>query len=387
MYAARWAYKGGRTAWRIGKALARSSRGRSLRKWAGRGAGVAGAAAGLSQIARTRKKPRLSAPTGTKKRKSGSAVISSSNPGVTTKSFRKLRYKVPKEMKIMKKVGNVATYRTNNVVQLVGTNGLQCVSGDIVMDIGNLGLPIIYSKTAIGELYDKAAIAYTRNPDGTGGAFKTQPYDINTGTARKFFLKKAGYHIQISNQAPSTVEVDCYWLMNKTTNEVATDPITAWQKGLTETTQGQNSAEAIIRFPGSKPTDSKAFNLEYKVLNKTKVFMVPGADHIFKYEFDVNRILDTSYLTQFERIKGITLQFMLVAKGSVADSSNTKALGTITTTDVKLAGVVTEFYQTQLLSYWPRVTYYDNKLDLNPANLWEIGQNGPIDAEDAANYA
>lgn len=379
---------GARLSGRAYRAYKGSTKARRAVKWGGRAAGVTAGIQAVSSAARVGKRKRVGGTAGSsKRRKEGSGVISSSNPGVTTKSFRKLRYKKPKAMKTMEKVGNLCTYRTNSPFGLVGTNGLQVVSGDIGYNIANTGLPIMYSETAIAELYNKAAIAYSTKADGTDGQFRRQPYAINTGTARKFFLKKGGYHIQISNQGPSTVELDCYWLMNKTTNEAAVDPVTTWQKGLTETTQGQASAETIIRFPGSKPTDSKAFNLAYKVLNKTKVFMVPGADHIFKYEFDINRIVDTAYLTQFNRFKGMTLQYMLVAKGSVADSNAGKVVGTVTTTDLKIAGVVTEFYQTQLLSYWPKVTYYDNKLDLNPGQLWEIGENGPVDTEDGTKYA
>ncbi|AXH76878.1 MAG: putative capsid protein [Cressdnaviricota sp.] len=390
--AARLAYVGARGGYKYGRRLYQgykaAYRSRRSVRLASKAAGIASSASAATSAYKSLKR-RTSAPTGTNKRqRTGNTVISSSNPGVTTKTFRKLKYKMPKVMKTMQKVGNTCTYRTNSPFGLVGTNGIQVISGDIGYNFANTSLPTMYSTDAIGELYNKAAIAYQRTvPSSANDAFVTQPYNIQTGTTRKFFLRKGGYHIQVSNQGPATVELDCYWLMNKCTNEAATDPVAVWQKGLTETTHGQNAADAVIRFPGSKPTDSKAFNLAYKVLNKTKVFMVPGADHIFKYEFDINRIMDTAYITQFNRVKGVTLQFMLVAKGSVADSERTKAVGTVTTTDLKIAGVVTEFYQTQLLSYWPKVTWYDNKLSTNPGQLWEIGENGPVDAEDPNNYA
>lgn len=316
--------------------------------------------------------------------------IKSSQPGVTTRSSKSIRYKVPKAMYAAKKLGNVCIYRANSTFGLIGNNGLQTVSGDIGGGIiTNNGLPTMYSATALKDLYAKAAIAYNQGLGATPTSqFTTVPITIGTGKETKFFIKSGHYEIHMTNQAPSTAEVDVYWLMAKQSDSQAVNPHTVWADGLTETTQGRNVGDANIRYPGCKPTESKQFNMHYKILDVQKVFMISGADHIFSYSFAPNRILDTAYINDLERINGITLQFMVVAKGSVADSLNSKTVGTVSTTDVKLCGVVTERYTTQMLNYWPRVTYYSNNLAQNPANLWEIGQDGqPVDTEVGGEYA
>lgn len=382
---ARMAYKARQIASRAGT-IARATGRWTVRNKRSIGA-VAGAGTAIGAARNMGKRRRTSAPT-QRKRKKGSSILSR-NPGVTTKSYKAVTYKMPKAMYSAKKLGNVAIYRTNTQFGLVGTNGLQAISGDIAYNPANTGLPTMYSATALKELYDKAAIAYNQNV-GTGtGNFNTVPISIQTGKETKFFIKSGSYEIHLSNQGPATTEVDVYWLMSKQSDSTAVNPHTVWNDGLVETAQGRQPTDTVLRFPGCKPTESKQFNMHYKILDVQKCFMVSGADHVFRYKFCPNRILDTAYINDLERINGITLQFMIVAKGSVADSNNGKAVGTVTTTDFKLCGIVTERYTTQLLNYWPRVTYYDNKLSTDATGaLWEIGQEGaPVDTELGTNYA
>lgn len=389
------AYRWGRRARALYKAKqilrgAASVTGRAAR-WTARNKGSIGAAAGagtaIGAMRGTKRTNRT--PTGqTKRRKKGGSILSR-NPGVTTKSYKSIKYKMPKAMYAQKKLGNVAIYRTNTQFGLVGTNGLQAISGDIAYNAANTGLPTMYSATALKELYDKAAIAYNGNVATGTGNFNTVPIGIQTGKETKFFIKSGSYEIALSNQGPATTEVDVYWLMAKQSDSAAVNPHTVWNDGLVETAQGRQPVDTVLRFPGCKPTESKQFNMHYKILDVQKCFMVSGADHVFRYKFTPNRILDTAYINDLERINGITLQFMIVAKGSVADSNNGKSVGTVTTTDFKLCGIVTERYTTQLLNYWPRVTYYDNKLSTDATGaLWEIGQEGaPVDTELGTNYA
>lgn len=335
-----------------------------------RSAAVAGlGAAAAGSFIKRRKKP------------NNNFVIKSTDPGSTTHSKNSLTYKPARGLKTLKSIGSPCKYEAISTFSLVGTNGLQCITGDAT----NAELPRIFGKSQLGNIYNAIARSYVVKST-TGAEYLTQVYNTSSSEAKKFAVNHGQYRVTLSNQAPSTAKVTIYVLQSKTSSTVAELPHSAWSAGLVATQVGGSTNSPA--FPNSSPTMSKEFNLKWKVLKKQNVDLHAGADHEHVFNFAIKRIIDTTYMNNFEDIRGITHKVMIVARGSVADTANNKTVGTITTSDIKIVGTIKETYTAQMLTYWPRVVFQNNGLAATAANLWEIGEGGaPVDVEAAANYA
>lgn len=381
-YGSRWLARRGaaalarRTGSRAVLARARASTARSALKT---GLKRSAAVAGFGALA-------AGATSSMKKRKTKTSNIESKDPGSTTHSKNTIIYKPMKDAKLHKMLGNKAIYEVISPITLLGTNALQCATGDGL----NAELANVYNGPGIGTLYNKAATAYVTMSDaGTANQYIGQAYNTSSSQSKKFALQSARYTITLSNQAPSTAKVTIYVLQCKNSNSFATNPWERWNEGLSETKVGAGSLTAdLAKFPQCKPTSSKSFNVHYKIVKKVNVDLHAGADHEHSFAFKAGRVIDTQYANDFAEIRGITHKFMIVARGSVADSANTKNAGIVTTTDVKIVGTVKQTYVSNLVNFWPRVRYEDNQLNSNPGQLWEINEDGaPVNTELDVNYA
>jgi len=206
----------------------------------------------------------------------------------------------------------------------------------------------------------------------------TIPAWVTVGTGggaagyNKMLCKSVESILNVTNQSPSTTEVDLYYCMVKKTNNDSADPGNRWSLGYAEE-QGNSSIAGSFTHIDAKPTDVKRFNEEYRVIKKVMWKLLPGEEAQINFKFNVNRYVDQYYCDKFNQIEGITVIPMFVIRGipgtrgqTLSGATNagnwSTAAGAVTTTPSKIAVVHTLKYQAVMCSSFPRITVSSNNL-------------------------
>lgn len=181
------------------------------------------------------------------------------------------------------------------------------------------------------------------------------PVSINRASEKFSFIGSTD-EIEFMNCAPTSCEFDIYVLIDKTTDQVSSDPGTIWQAGIS---QEQNNADLPLESfnsPWQRPTDVKAFRIAYWS-KRYPCVLSPGQKCKFTYIFKRNRLLDTSYMFNYEQIRGITHKIYVVARGTIVDSTNDKAVSFNgqSLSEVKLVFIRKISMNGSILSTLPRV--------------------------------
>ena len=163
---------------------------------------------------------------------------------------------------------------------------------------------------------------------------------FNTGTGnyvRKILYDYVTYETGFTNNTPSCIKLTLYDCLAKTTAENATasaDTRACWSSGLQDESGFVGAATPY--FPGSVPTNSKYFNMKWKILKKTVIQLGPGMTHYHKKHFAPKRLLDLEYVNKEISIRGLTTELLVVAEGMPTTSVQGLTSGPISLADMKL---------------------------------------------------
>lgn len=300
-------------------------------------------------------------------RKGKRKMSKSSDLTNTTVGSFSLSYKKPKGYKYTKETVQEFNVQIKDAFGAAPLTGRQAVS--------SLGLRSINSQQILVDLYAAAAQRY----DTQSAVWIKENALINPVTTgnRKMFIRKISATYTFVNQGPTSNITDVYWLLPKDTQKVILDPAQIWNTGYSEFLG--NASGNSSTFVGAKPTDSKDFNMVYKIVKKFTWKFDPGQERIIRFTFNVNRFVDTDYINSFQCIKGLTMQTLLVVKGVTADTAQTHAIANISLTPAKVIGHATYSYTGHIVNCWPRMrgVLYDNfttqaMVNDNSLPLWSV---------------
>lgn len=294
--------------------------------------------------------------------------------GGTTKSHISIHYKVPKAVKMAKKLGNCCTHLQ---IRKVGLWSDQSEQQAVTVDY-------IAGEADLTTTFNDASRYY----DTLGSGWNQQPITTNTAQSKKFLLKSVYSELRLVNQAPSTTEFEIYVLMCKNSSEGGASPEALWDQGLVHQAVGLSAMTHTT--PYSVPTTSKVFNMHWKVVKKIKGSLNPGADHVNTFSYQPNRIIDSQYVNDYAEIKGITYAYMVVTRGKPGDDNDTynPIAQNIGLCKSKLIGTVKNTYKVYNIADTPRSTTYSSNLDT--AGILKVQSDvatGAVNTETAANIA
>lgn len=268
-------------------------------------------------------------------------------------------YKMPKAAKHIKERSNTVTYEQSVTWGNTTTQGLQNVN------VAYGGTSGFCGSSTLLDLYQRGARFY----NSTAAAYVTQVGTTTAAQFNKFFLKSVYSTIRLTNQSPSSCEVDLYLVQQKISKATYKDSVTDWEEGL----DGEQLGNALSRtFYNSRPTQSKQFNMAWRVLKVLKLKLNPGDEHRHLYTFKPNRILDTGYLNNYNTINGLTHEWITVVRGITADTSNDPSVGNVTTTPAKVVGTVNSLYKGYIINQTPKVGYQTTTVTTGNANVYTI---------------
>lgn len=167
----------------------------------------------------------------------------------------------------------------------------------------------------------------------------------------KFLLKRCHMKLELTNQSPSITNIEIWTCMSKITTATYSSPASDWNNGIGDENGGVAVSNTRI---GSRPTQSKLFNMNWKVKSVKKIQLMGGQTHTNVCDFKINRYMDTEYFNQFPQIRGITVAVFLISWGQVADTTNGPAVGSISTTPCKIIGNQVRTYSVDMVNVYPR---------------------------------
>ena len=277
--------------------------------------------------------------------------------------YQLTEYKKPKKtsaFNLIKTVGNGAQAIYNVSFNLTCTESLQ-----------------IAKSYCGGMTYSDIQDSYTR---------LASEYNTTTASAVRFSSNQANYLSHklcikeclmknyFTNQSSAVTNVILYHVISKVTKPTLVFPETDWNSGLID--QGGPNAQRDNTAIGARPTYSKLFNMNWKIVGTKSFQLMGGETYTDTWCFKPNRTIDAEYTGTYQQIRGITCYAMAIVWGQTADSSNTFTVGNIGTTPCKVIGTQTRTYKWDIINVIPRITFQQgNQLSVtDTATLYVVNE-------------
>lgn len=271
--------------------------------------------------------------------------------------------KIAKFTKMLSQPGNLYGIQTGGNTSGVGIQSMAVVAQTLGADIGAL-------HTAIND-------------------------NVSTTTPRsseKLLFSGTKDEIEFNNMGPTTIELEIYVIIDKTSQTVNSDPAVAWDTGITTELNDVASLPAETKAtPWDKPTTYKVFNINFWT-KRYPLTLTAGEKCKFTLNFKRNRILDTTYTGNFTTIRGITHKIFVVQRGTLVEQVPGKsvAAATISLSETKVIWIWKNTLYGRLLSTLPKVSKQKGTaLPLVLTAQWHLDEDTgePEDANLAAEFA
>lgn len=271
--------------------------------------------------------------------------------------------KIGKLTKALSEPGSMYDYTTGGIASGQGAQQAATVSSTVGQDFSNL-------RDALG-----------------GGVAVVAAY----GASTKLLVSSVQHVMEFNNVGPTTAEMDVYIFTDKCTQPIASQAGAVWDSALAAEASILTGPLEFKTKPWLRPTTHKGFNIAYWT-KSVKCSLTPGESCRLTVNFNCRRMLDTQYYKDFQAIRGITHQIVIVARGTLADSTKTL---TVTANGqslapAKIVWMCKRTWRGSQLTSVPRVSrQIGNDLPTALANLWHQDEDGGAaeDAMLAANFA
>jgi len=190
----------------------------------------------------------------------------------------------------------------------------------------------------------------------------------------KIYLKSCNSDFWFRNVG----ETDCYLIiwdcLSKVTKVGGISPKDDWTTGL-NMIPSVGAATTGYAQVDEMPTNSKIFNIAWKITKTTKVVLAPGTGHKHRWIREFNRVIDSAYPVNYGQIRGITCHTMYSVRGGpIDDHAGSDAVGTITTAPVKLIATHNVTYRFTPMSTIRKVEYSAHTPSTAASEYWDFNQ-------------
>jgi hypothetical protein len=281
-------------------------------------------------------------------------------------SYSKMIYKKKPLIRNQDKIHEPTIYETINSGQYLGFGGRQAVNTG---SVNFLYAPAPNAFSVNLKSICNVALQYLN----TTGTYVGNPAIQANQQSMKFILDSNNTISEFTNQSLGSCELEIYDLVSRVSTAVYIDPTVIWQQGLVNEDVSIISPIQTTIF--NTPTSSKAFNLTWKIVKRTKIELGPGRSHEHVWNFKPNVLIDSEHFNIFNQVKGLTTAQMIVQRGLLGDTVVGYMTGAVTTTESKLDFVVRNKTIIRPMQVFPRHYYQVNNLSAGLGNL-NIVQEG-----------
>lgn len=132
----------------------------------------------------------------------------------------------------------------------------------------------------------------------------------------KFYLDTCILNLEFTNMSAGASHITFYLLMARNTRFTGNGPSNDWTSGLIAD-QGSQTTAADSTFINSRPTQSKHFNMNWKVVEMKTFNAGPGAKVLHTTQFSPRSVVDASYFDKYNQVRGLTYCVFAVTHGQL----------------------------------------------------------------------
>ncbi|QCX35034.1 capsid protein [Blackfly DNA Virus 7] len=188
------------------------------------------------------------------------------------------------------------------------------------------------------------------------------PLALNISNSYKFYIQDCNITAYLTNMSAGSSEITIYTVMAKNTKTSAADPINDWSEGQDDTSMIPGQLLVTPIRIGCKPTDSKLFNMNWRIVDKKRYSCGPGAKINYSFKFAPNNLCDTMYWGRNTYVKGMTFFCFAVTHGQVGLAGQAAGggpanpyLGFPFPKPTSWAYNVTKQYRNKMVNHYPRM--------------------------------
>lgn len=205
----------------------------------------------------------------------------------------------------------IKEYQYNNILYHQLTDDAYTQKVQLIDFLYDGGIPTVGGSNITSYFNDMYSQQKTTAPLYSSGAI------INANSEGiKVFLQSAVWNTEWTNMSAGATTITFYVVMCKNTKSTGTGPTTDWTNGLIAEQGGQLTAPTSTRI-GNKPTSSKLFNTNYKIVDQKTVTAGPGAKIHYDFNFLPRTAIDTTYFVRNSQVKGLTYALFVVTHGQL----------------------------------------------------------------------
>lgn len=167
------------------------------------------------------------------------------------------------------------------------------------------------------QIYYDSAAASSRYH--TGGAY------IAGGGQQSFklYMDSFSHKLALTNQSQVDAKLSIYYCFSKASAADGDTPLGVWTAGYNAQTSGGTAPSVGLDYPDAVPTQSKTFNLRWKIFLRKDVMMPAGYTHEHTEIISFKRIVDMMHAETFNVIRGLTISCFIVWQGQPVDDGTT----------------------------------------------------------------
>lgn len=182
------------------------------------------------------------------------------------------------------------------------------------------GVPVVGGTNITSYMNDMYSTQQATAPLYSAGAIVA-----NRAEGIKVYVNYGMFNTEWTNMSAGASILTIYVLMAKNTRFTGNGPVNDWTTGLTAE-QGSLSNPSLAESIGTKPTASKIFNMNWKIVESKTFNAGPGAKVNFNFTFQPQSVVDTSYFAKYTQVKGLTYAILAVSHGQLGlTATNTVA--------------------------------------------------------------
>lgn len=298
----------------------------------------------------------------TRKRKSKGRSTGSKSQKVTVhdtaNTFKKIEYKTTKLDKTASFIGGQSIQEWQNFGTIVHLDTDEINSQKVVYLFQG------YDQTDVTTCFN---LAYQNLPLSTpvatvpGAGPGLVPIIPNVTGSYKFYIQDVTCSAYLTNMSAGSSECTIYTVISKNTRVTDRDPINDWSEGQDDASGIAGQLNVTPIRIGSKPTDSKLFNMQWKIVDKKRYSCGPGGKINYTFKFAPKNLCDTEYWTRHTHVKGMTFFTFVVTHGQIGIAGQAPGggptnpyLGLPFPKPTNWAYNVTKQYRNKMVNHYPR---------------------------------
>jgi len=176
----------------------------------------------------------------------------------------------------------------------------------------------------------------------------------NQSSSYKFFIQSCHLAQEWTNMSAGESTITFYLCMSKNTRSTSFNTEIEWGEGLDDASGLLGQTAVSNTVIGNVPTQSKLFNMQWKVVDKKTFKAQAGAKVNYNFTFKPQSIVDSEYWARHTYVKGMSYQLLVATHGQLGLSQHAGEVNTIIPKPVQWIYTTRKRYTLRTINHYAR---------------------------------